>query len=152
MFPPVNTFITERICCERFRFNYRSPSPNVDGDQALYCLCCNDTEFGLKQFSSLPCNYAVYVGVNEKQYQDAPIHVFPNPSADLIQIKNESGNFSNDAMLKISDLSGRLVKLQLLKALILNELSIAGLNQGVYLLQIIAEGEILFNGKVIKQN
>lgn len=125
---PKNYEITERIGCSKYLFNYIGRKSQSDDDYIYAALCYKDDEFGLKQFSSTPCDYVNYVGLSEPALNSG-LRVYPNPAASRINIA-----FSNSetASLEINNSLGQLVHSQVISSG--QELDLQFLSSGIYFL------------------
>lgn len=144
--------ITERFGCSYFLLHYRNPGPGVvwhcDGPNKF--LCYQDSAFGLKQFSSFPCDFENPVALVENKYVAASILVWPNPFNEFITIKSEDESLIDESHLTISDFSGRIVKYEKI-AKLQQSLDLKDLSSGIYILTINKGKELLSKGKVVKE-
>lgn len=115
--------INERFGSDRFLFNYASRQYQ-GGDLALDYLCYKDDVFGIKQFTSKPCNYGKSLGLLEEDNIDDSIILFPNPVNNyfklqvsenfeikkiiivnaLGQVVNDSVNLTNNRLIDVTNL------------------------------------------------
>ena len=143
--------IDERIGCARFLFNYYNPYRPSDGDRSLGILCYQDSSFGLKQFTSKPCNYVDYVGIAEN-YQNSNIKIYPNPVADIFTIGSEDVFIDAGILLSIKDLCGREIKNQAIYNLNSDptKVDISDLPKGLYILNLLNHKQVIYSGKLFK--
>jgi hypothetical protein len=89
------------------------------------------------------------VGVQDISLALNRVDVYPNPSKDVVRLKSDELNLANTSV-RVMDLQGRLLKTQDLNSGI-NELNIAGLSKGIYVLHVMNDqGKILSLNKIIK--
>lgn len=147
--------IVERIGVYSFMFYYKDPAAS-GGTECGFSklLCYQDSTFGLKQFSDKSCDYTYtyYVGVQESNYQNHNIHLYPNPVKDFFEIRSEM-ELKKEAKLVIKDLYGRTVKRVGLSVLgsESSNVDIHELAAGVYLVSIFNDNELVFVSKLIKE-
>lgn len=79
---------------------------------------------------------------------NTPIHVFPNPAKDIINITLPNG-IEKTALLKIIDITGKLVYSNVIENTYQLRLPIADYKKGIYFLSIV-DGSINYNQKFIK--
>jgi len=128
-----NYKITERFGCDAFLFNYRNGLESTcDGDYFDKFLCYRDSSFGLKQFTSYPCDYEVTVGAEELGIKNEELKIAPNPAITEINI---SFNKTGERNITVTDLLGKqvLTKQTTEKNIILNT---EQLNNGIYFLKV----------------
>jgi hypothetical protein len=132
--------ITERIGVRnRYLFNYATNGPmSCDFYNFNEFLCYQDNQFGLKKFTSKPCEFSNLNGEDEEELFNSMLKVFPNPTGDLLQIEFENEVKKSIREIKIYNNLGQLVK-ELPVGGEEKQLSIktADLPEGVYFIHII---------------
>lgn len=144
-----NAQFTERFGGSKFMFNFVNYKWSSDGDMLKSFLCYEDDQFGLKQFTDTYCEFNADVSIDEVSETGKNVF-FPNPATDKIsmEIHNASGNLS----LCLSDISGRELKqTELQSGRQKHTIDLSGLAEGVYLISVMRDKELLYSGKVIKQ-
>ena len=141
--------ITERLGCSRFMFNYYPlfhESSEIQTTEIRDFLCYEDDSFGLNKFTSYPCDYSYYLGIEKETEPINCIKIYPNPSNDKIffdipfQDNIEITVFSTlgSEVLKIKDYPN------------LSALNVSGLKDGVYLYKVRTKTNN-YSGKFVKE-
>lgn len=123
--------ITERLGSSEFMFNSYSQLTS-DGGHFQDNLCYKDSTFGNIQFTTKPCDFVDYVGLNEETFNNVEIKAYPNPTNGKLNI-----DFSGAEKLKlvIKNTLGQEVFLEkILDSK--KELDISHLTPGVYFLTV----------------
>lgn len=147
-----NLTITERFGSNTFLFDfYRHSDFSIDhfldiGDYRSF-LCYQDSMFGLKQFTSKPCNYSNLAGVNSPGVFEINLSVFPNPVKDVLHL---STDLSDEFEIQLSDLCGKQHCLQKMKKQVAIDLS--HLNAGMYILSVKKDNETVYSSKIMRQD
>lgn len=146
-----NLQIIERYGCNYYMFNYKNPdaTPSMHCDGPNKFLCYQDSVFGLKQFSSFPCDFENPVALAHNKYIVSSIQVCPNPFNEYITIKTEAESLINESHLTLSDLSGRVVKNEKI-SMFQQSFDLKELKSGIYFLTISRDWELLYKGKIVK--
>ncbi len=143
--------ITERFGSHSFMFTYDGFFDSEGGDHFDSFLCYKDNSFGATQFTSLPCDYSDYVGLEEGSQAANVITFYPNPSSGKIHLSVPCTAGEQSPELSVFDISGREVKrLSLDGALQEQEIDLSDLKNGVYLLSLNRNKMLLYQGKVAK--
>lgn len=122
--------ITERFGSSGFLFML-SNKGNCHTDYFAGSLCYKDNSFGLKQFSSFPCDYSSMVGLS-KHVINKDITIFPNPTNGKFTITSETSQISN---LAIHNAIGDVVYSQQ-NTNLNNQIDLSFLPQGIYLVSV----------------
>ncbi len=137
--------ITERIGANSFLFNFNTSS--CDGIDYDRFLCYQDSTFGLKQFTSYPCNYSNPLGIKELKSDALEIKIFPNPAKEWLDLKEES--LTGGEKISIVDVFGREVrKTELSPSL---RIDLKDLSEGIYFLILTRNQEVMCSRKFIKE-
>lgn len=144
--------ITERFGGNRFLFNFYNKAWETDGDFGANGLCYQDNDFGVTQFSNLPCNYIGYNGISETQRSEQQISASPNPVKNILNIQLKEGAVGGSYVIQLSDLCGRTLIAEpiIMSAQEKIPFDLSRLEQGVYLLDLIKNGKPTGAVKVIK--
>ena len=136
--------ITERIGANSFLFNFNTFS--CDGVDYDRFLCYQDSSFGMKQFTSYPCDYSNPVGIEKASLSTKSVKIFPNPANDWFAVEGEFLNGNEEIIL--TDLLGREVK----KALLTHykKIDVKDLNSGVFFISILKDKEVVCKSTFIK--
>lgn len=144
----IPAIITERFGANTFLFNFVNGS--CDGPQFQSFLCYQDNSFGLKQFSTTPCNYstALYSGIQEGT-KNSTITFFPNPVIDYLEIKMEDYNLST---LNLSLVNGLGQEVYPKKNIHVSDgkisISIRNLPNGIYYVNLFEGSTVVKTGKM----
>jgi len=123
--------IIERIGNNKFLFNYECHPRSTDDDHLWEFLCYQDNSFGLKQFSSKPCDFADALGIEEENFPKN-LNVYPNPTSGKLNLKFSALQIIS---VRIENALGQLVYEQ--KELNSDkELDLGFLSSGIYYLTI----------------
>jgi len=144
----VSLNISERYGSSGFLFNYRDyDAAWCDADFFAGRLCYQDSSFGIKQFSSMPCDYstAAYAGLEEKKINNS-IKLYPNPAKDFLNVES---NLIGETQIDFIDIYGGEVKRVKLEQN--NKIDLNNLSQGIYMLFILKNNETLYKTKLIKE-
>lgn len=137
--------ITERFGDEFFLFNiYPKQAPSCDFWFIKGALCYQDSAFGIKQFTSLPCNYS-NVGINELT-ENSIIKVFPNPVSSILNISSGFNELRN-SRIEIINYLGQTV----LKTAFNSEIDVSKLPEGCYNFNIITQNKVVYHSIFIKE-
>jgi hypothetical protein len=141
--------IIERFGCTNFLFNFLNWAVS-DGDFISGFLCYKDNTFGLKQFTSKPCDYSNLTEIGELKTNDEILKVYPNPTSEILTIERPS---------RLQNLEARLINL--LGEEILSDrqtiqderlrMDLGNLKNGIYFLQVLENGKLTATQKIIKQ-
>jgi hypothetical protein len=91
----------------------------------------------------------ITAGAGITEYGSSSFRLYPNPTADLLYLENTSGIPLHDAVLHVTDLSGREV--MRMTGYNGGPLDISHLNAGVYLLRISSAQGPVINLKLVRQ-
>jgi hypothetical protein len=141
--------ITERFGSTAFLFNFKGLYS--DGDYFVESLCYKDSVFGLKQFTTKPCDYSNPSGMDELGNNEPRIKVYPNPVADILNIEILNSS-SEDLEVRGVNLLGEKVyftKCQRQDAKF--RVALDDLKSGIYFLQLFDKGKLVATEKIIKQ-
>ncbi|MBL7921036.1 MAG: T9SS type A sorting domain-containing protein [Bacteroidia bacterium] len=86
------------------------------------------------------------VGINES-YEDHGLTVYPNPTNDIFNIQTKNLSIFKNALVKITDLSGRI----LLEKQIIKQINIKDLKPGIYFIQLYSREKLIAIEKIIKE-
>lgn len=75
--------------------------------------------------------------------------LYPNPAKDFIIIESKSG-FTEKAEVKITDISGKLIKKQTVDLAKQERINVSNLTSQIYFINVYNEGELILSRKVIK--
>lgn len=141
--------ISERIGVMGFLFNCVDYMPNVfvDGAYVKDLLCYEDSTFGLKQFTSNPCDYSYYVGLNEITGSKPEFNVYPNPANSILNIQINDEISETVKVVKLTDVSGRITLISLSTI----QIDIKGLNCGIYFVSLYDKEKLIGTKKIIKE-
>ncbi|WP_317899260.1 T9SS type A sorting domain-containing protein [Aurantibacillus circumpalustris] len=120
--------VTERFGSSGFLF-LLSNKGNCHTDQYVGSLCYKDNSFGLKQFSSYPCDYSNTVGVSENELNKG-LRVFPNPTNGKFTFESATSEMTN---ISIHNALGELVYSKP-NQYSNNQIDLSFLPQGIYYL------------------
>lgn len=139
--------IAERIGNYHYLFDYSGTLS--DGDYVYQFLCYRDNSFGLKQFTSKPCDYSNSVGIEEAMDPQLSLKVYPNPVQGNLNL--QWLNVGSEPEFKLSDVFGRLVWAKKVNSND-SEISIdmAPIAQGIYFLSVYQNNKLIQNQKIIK--
>jgi hypothetical protein len=145
--------ITERFGNHYFLFNFYNKNWMSDGDQWPGILCYQDDAFGVKQFTSKPCNYVGYNGLDDEAYINAGVKIYPNPATDFLYINIENALIEEETNVRITDLLGRKFKDVTISFTQAEpaKVDISDLNNGLYLLCFVNNNKVIYRGKLLKQ-
>ncbi len=102
-----NLHITERTGSSGFLFHYMNFMYGwCDADYFGERLCYQDNAFGLKQYSSKPCDFQNLTGLEDSYSIKTKITLFPNPTQNLVKLKME-GKAGELFTVSIRDVSER---------------------------------------------
>ena len=108
--------------------------------QAIEDICQSDT-------SAEAC--LVFIGIEEENYSELKINIYPNPAKDRLNITLTGNSIPMD--LEIYDIRGRLIrKINLKPNQTQIEIDLIGMSNGVYNLRAVSKG-VIINKKVIIQ-
>ena len=139
-------FITERIGSNKFLFPFFESS-SCDGEYIAGMLCYQDSSFGLKQFSSLPCDYstALYNGIGEVG-NELNFKIYPNPVVDFLVIETI---LEEDYQLLITNVFGKALKTAAFHKS--SKIDLSNLSCGIYFLTIKNKSNVLCTRKIVKE-
>ena len=143
--------ITERFGCSQFLFNFYNKACFSDADDFAGFLCYTDNDIGLQKFTNKPCDYRDAAGIAEN-YQNDHIKILPNPADNSFNIEIENEMLSGQSLVRIGDLSGRIVKQVYIGNVNSKNVDVSGLGNGAYILQIINNNKAIYTGKLVKAN
>ena len=144
------TQFIERFGGSEFLFNFINQKWASDGDLFKSFLCYQDTEFGIKQFTTTDCRFNLDVGLEEYSAGQF-LRLFPNPAHDKVTIEIE-GAGANLAF-RLADVSGRELKHQLLETgQSAHTIDLSDLAHGVYLVSVFRDKSWIYTGKLVKQD
>ena len=115
--------------------NYEVDSVFVDGNSVNY-------EENTYEFTSLQANSTIYatfkekVGITCPHDIDTKISIYPNPAQDIVFIDCD---MECEIICNILDMCGRIVSKQILPAGKSHSISIAGLNNGIYIIKLTSD-------------
>ena len=93
--------------------------------------------------------YALANSVDNQQENLSQLKIFPNPTNDIINIDMSEIEFKN-IKVRILNSLGAVVKMENLSNTNMLSISVSGLRNGVYFIEIQTDNQLLF-GKFIKQ-
>ena len=130
---------------------YASPSNWVSGSWAGGTIrgewqmsvwdICNGEGLPFLHWQGISCNDVSNIDGNA---QNTLLKVYPNPTNDKFVI-----DFDGVASIKLYDMSGKEVLKQTANGQ--TEINISHLSQGVYYIQVVSEGKVVGNSKIVKQ-
>ena len=138
--------ITERFGSSGFLFML-SNKGNCHRDYFAGSLCYRDNSFGLKQFSSYPCNYSNTVGLEENELKNG-LKIYPNPTNGFVRIKIDDSQ-NKKLLVKIIDLSGRLIEEHFFETTNNLEINTSAFKAGVYFVSLFYEGGAVETKKLV---
>lgn len=95
-------------------------------------------------------NHGIDTSVQKLKNDQFLIRAYPNPVDDYITIENLSWNNDNKVVVKLTDITGKIISSkQFIKAK--DNIPFSGLTPGAYMLYYYLNNEMLANWKVIKQ-
>ena len=160
-FPPVvnyNMFsgiIVERIgAIHCFPYYSQNTCPNnIDAGNGgvLYCFSDQDiSEYRTNTYQDA-CDH-IYVSINELKNSEQSIRLYPNPSRNSFTFEFGDLTPNEKTVLLITDLSGREIKQQVLNFReTMHQVDLSGLDQGLYTTRLIANGKVVYTGKIVKE-
>jgi len=145
-----SAYITERYGCEGFMFNFFNRALGFcDADYFTGFLCYQDSTFGLKQFTSTPCNYQYIAGLSELKISNDQLKIYPNPTNSVINVEILIFN-NNPYKIKIINTLGQIIQTTNIQ----NQkttLNISALQNGIYFLQVFDAEKLIGTQKIIKE-
>ena len=125
----------------------------VDGWSTGSFVCYSDNNFALykKPGYNQPCDFSLWglVGKEETTYQNSSFNIYPNPTTDWIVLDAKNANNNKAFLVKITDLTGRELKIFKLNAE--TRLSTSELSDGIYLVSVFSETQqLLHQQKLVK--
>jgi len=144
--------ITERFGCNRFLFNYTNKYAS-DWVPITAFLCYQDSAFGLKQFSSKPCDYFYITGIVDLNNTKNGLKLFPNPTSAILNVKLENQNSAENYDIRLVNTLGKeILSQQEIKSVDENlVLDLSAVEQGIYFLQIFEKEKLIATEKVVKE-
>jgi len=118
-------FVTENSKC---RNGIENPNPNG----------WNNLD---RSFFICPAGSGCRFGIDQRE-----IVISPNPANGMIWLQNFNPDLDRDYILTVTDITGRLVKNMPLTS---DRISISDLQSGMFVVNILREGESVFNSKLI---
>jgi len=118
-------FVTENSKC---RNGIENPNPNG----------WNNLD---RSFFICPAGSGCRFGIDQRE-----IVISPNPANGMIWLQNFNPDLDRDYILTVTDITGRLVKNMPLTS---DRISISDLQSGIFVVNILREGESVFNSKLI---
>ncbi|WP_420571051.1 T9SS type A sorting domain-containing protein [Kordia sp.] len=100
----------------------------------------------VSQGAQIPLEVTQLLSINDPFFNDVAIHVFPNPTANVLQLK--TGKHS-DLSYQLFDLNGKLIKNQ--KKMISEKIALDNVKSGTYLLKILQATKEIKTFKIIKK-
>jgi len=88
----------------------------------------------------------IYVGVSETKGEDLNVSFYPNPFNETLNVVIPQGRYE----ISLIDILGRNVRNMSVEGDF--QIQRNGLTEGLYLLQIVSKGNLVFSGKVKVQN
>jgi hypothetical protein len=127
-----NSTITERFGDEAFLFNFSQKESVACGTWWIGgALCYQDSSsFGIKQFTSLSCNYSNPLSINVYS-ENKVLNVFPNPASNILNISYEAIEFTNSEIELVNYLGQTVLTLPFS-----HTLDISALSNGYYSVKI----------------
>jgi hypothetical protein len=101
------TYITERIGCHQFMFNFFSQDCATDQPWFKEFICYNDNSIGSVQIGEKPCSYRA--SVDELHEKKSVISFQPNPASQTLVIVS-TRELPNSLSLIICDVTGNKIK------------------------------------------
>jgi hypothetical protein len=150
--------INERLGDIKFLFNIPNQLPFQDACTfADSLLCYQDATFGLKQFTSMACEYPTILGINKNTVNNINIKLFPNPTSDILYLELENYDINSsttltqikDFKLEILDSFGQVI----LQKFISNKLTHININEfpkGIYFIKIFDAKNLIETKKLSK--
>lgn len=98
-----------------------------------------------------PCDY-MYVSVDELKNNPGLIQLYPNPGQGLFTFHLEPASAGEQAWLSITDVLGRpLKRMDLEPGKNVHSIELRDLADGVYIVSLMSGNDVVYTGKVIKQ-
>lgn len=141
-----NSTITERFGDEAFLFNFSQKESVTCGTWWIGgALCYQDsTSFGIKQFTSLPCNYSNPLGIKNNSI-NSELNIYPNPTSSILNILNASKDFSNSKIELINYLGQAVLTLPFS-----NSIDVSALPTGYFIVKITTPDNHHYYSKFVK--
>lgn len=116
--------ITERYGDEAFLFNFSQKESVTCGTWWIGgALCYQDSSsFGIKQFTSLPCNYSNPLGIKNNSI-NTDLSIYPNPTSNSLNILSKSIDLSNSEIQIINYLGQTVLSRPFSNAIDVSELA-----------------------------
>jgi hypothetical protein len=138
---PYTTSIYERIGFLNCFFPFHFESDGCDLDYLQEFLCYQDSTFGVKQFSSLSCDYTYIVGLPENSSEYRQFELFPVPADNTLIVRSQASGSVWKRLLVYNGL-GQLIRDE--DVVYKNEdlvMNTDALQNGMYLLQLVGNGQ-----------
>ncbi|MBA3682188.1 MAG: T9SS type A sorting domain-containing protein [Bacteroidetes bacterium] len=140
--------IYERFGDMLFLFHFTQKNASTcTGDLAYGIMCYQDSTFGLKQFTSLPCNYSNPTSINNVDTQINGFKIFPNPTNSILNLELNGSIGIEDCIIKIRNVIGQIV----FEAKAKEQINIRELKPGIYFLQLYHKEKLIATEKIIKE-
>lgn len=134
------TTIYERFGFINCFFPFRWEAIGCDLDYLDKFLCYQDSSFGVKEFSGLPCGYDYYVGLSENDIQTSAFDLFPVPTNERLTVRVRQPGIAWH-QFKLYNSLGQLIREE---DIVLNGTDVIvktdGLEDGVYFLHLMGVG------------
>ncbi|MCC6371413.1 MAG: T9SS type A sorting domain-containing protein [Bacteroidia bacterium] len=147
-YPADTFFITERLGCNRYLFNFSNSGLSFcDSPDYYQSLCYSDNSFGSLKFSDKPCNYENLLSVDKSIQKNQNYRILPNPAGSSIRIISEAE--VQALKIRIIDISGR----ELIAIEIQNQstVDVSNLNSGVYIVEVRNNKNERYRTKFVKE-
>jgi hypothetical protein len=103
--------------------------------------------------SNLAYCQAVAMGVEKNYVGNNEVNLYPNPNTGLFRISIPGESSGSELLLSVYDISGREIrKIQLNPEQENHETDLRDLNNGLYMIRVIKDKEVIYTGKVLKQD
>lgn len=141
-----NSTITERFGDEAFLFNFSQKESVTCGNWWIGgALCYQDSSsFGIKQFTSLPCNYSNPLGINNYSI-NTELNIYPNPASNVLNISSELSEFSNCEIELINYLGQTIFT-----SPFSNTVDVSALTNGYYIVKISTQDNHHYYSRFVK--
>jgi hypothetical protein len=100
-----------------------------DYNHAQDILCYEDSSFGLKQFTSYPCNYSNLLGIKKISLENTPVFLYPNPVSSKAIITTNELDLAGSRLTLVNPLGQTILETNYEK-----EIDLSYLKPGLYFL------------------
>jgi hypothetical protein len=130
------TYITERIGCHHYLFNFYGKYCETDQPWFKEFICYSDNSLGFAQIGSKPCSYRASVPDLNSSFALNDIQLTPNPATDRIHISSQHCE-PNSTLLVCDALGKKILEQRILDSSQTAELETNLLPNGIYFLQLV---------------